>query len=134
MITETAAKREGTNKGALAGKVAIVTGASRGIGAAIARLLASEGSGVVVNYASNAQRAEAVAEQIQADGRSGGVLTVQADISDEGQTRDLVEKTVEHFGRLDILVNNAGITRDRTFRKMTPAEWLEVVDTNLNGV
>jgi 3-oxoacyl-(acyl-carrier-protein) reductase len=134
MVTETAERRAERYTDALAGKVAIVTGASRGIGAAIARLLANEGAAVVVNYSSNAERAEEVADQIRTHGRSGGVLTVQADIADEGQTKDLVRRTVDRFGGLDILINNAGITRDRTFRKMTPAEWHAVVDTNLNGV
>jgi NAD(P)-dependent dehydrogenase (short-subunit alcohol dehydrogenase family) len=62
------------------------------------------------------------------------VIAVKADISDEDQSRRLIEQTIEHFGRLDILINNAGITRDRTFRKMTPDEWRAVVETNLNGV
>jgi acetoacetyl-CoA reductase len=120
--------------GALAGKVAIVTGASRGIGAAIAELLAGAGSGIVINYARNVEQAEAIKDHIRAAGTVGDVITVQADISDERQASHLIQQTIDHFGRLDILVNNAGITRDRTFRKMTPAEWREVVDTNLNGV
>jgi 3-oxoacyl-(acyl-carrier-protein) reductase len=134
MVTETVATAEETRAGALAGKVAVVTGASRGIGAAIARLLAREGAGVVVNYASNGRLAEELADQIRQEGRSGGVITVQADISDEESSRVLIDQTVERFGRIDILVNNAGITRDRTFRKMTPVEWHDVVNTNLNGV
>jgi 3-oxoacyl-(acyl-carrier-protein) reductase len=134
MTTATVTRPEETVGGALAGKVAIVTGASRGIGAAIARYLAAEGSGVVINYAANAQRAEQLRDEITAHGTQGDVLTVQADISSEQQTHDLIGRTIDHFGRLDILVNNAGITRDRTFRKMVPEEWREVVDTNLNGV
>jgi 3-oxoacyl-(acyl-carrier-protein) reductase len=134
MTTATETRRDESTAGALAGKVAIVTGASRGIGAAIARYLADEGSGVVINYATSAQRAEELMDEIAAGGRAGDVLTVKADIASEQETHDLIERTVDHFGRLDILVNNAGITRDRTFRKMVPSEWREVVDTNLNGV
>jgi 3-oxoacyl-(acyl-carrier-protein) reductase len=134
MITGTETRRDTTTTGTLVGKVAIVTGASRGIGAAIARYLAREGSGVVINYAANAERAEGIREEICALGTEADVLTVQADISNAQQARDLIERTIDHYGRLDILVNNAGITRDRTFRKMAPEEWLEVVETNLNGV
>ena len=134
MATVTTTEREETATGKLAGKVAIVTGASRGIGAAIARSLAGEGSGVVINYATNAQRAEEIKDELCARDTAGDVLTIQADISDEQQAREMIERTIDHFGRLDILVNNAGITRDRTFRKMVPEEWREVVDTNLNGV
>jgi acetoacetyl-CoA reductase len=134
MATATTTQPREAAGGTLAGKVAIVTGASRGIGAAIAQLLAGAGSGMVINYARNTQQAEEIKDQIRAAGTAGDVIAVQADISDEHQARELIEKTVDHFGRLDILVNNAGITRDRTFRKMTPAEWREVVDTNLNGV
>jgi acetoacetyl-CoA reductase len=121
-------------RGELVGKVAVVTGASRGIGAAIAQHLAAKGGGLVINYASNAQVAENLKERICATGTAGDVITVRADISDENQATELMQRTIDHFGRLDILINNAGITRDRTFRKMTPAEWREVVDTNLNGV
>jgi len=134
MVSAPATERQQTSTGALAGKVAVVTGASRGIGAAIARYLAGEGSGVVINYTSNAERAEAVKEEIVASNALGDVVTAQADISDENQAQRLIEQTIDHFGRLDILVNNAGITRDRTFRKMTPEEWREVIETNLNGV
>jgi 3-oxoacyl-(acyl-carrier-protein) reductase len=134
MATSTATQPERAATGALAGRVAVVTGASRGIGAAIARALATEGAGTVINYASNARLADDLRDEILGAGAAGGVITAQADISKEEQARDLIERTVEHFGRIDILVNNAGITRDRTFRKMTPGEWREVVDTNLNGV
>jgi acetoacetyl-CoA reductase len=134
MATVTTTERKKAPRGALTGKVAIVTGGSRGIGAAIVQYLAGEGSSVVINYASNADRAHRLKEQIDASGQAGDVITAQADISDETQAQRLVQQTVDHFGRVDILVNNAGITRDRTFRKMAPDEWREVVDTNLNGV
>jgi acetoacetyl-CoA reductase len=134
MVTATTTERREATAGRLGGKVAVVTGGSRGIGAAIAQYLAAEGSGIVINYASNAQRAEALKDQLCVEGKAGDVLTVKADISNEHEAKQLVEQTVDHFGRLDILINNAGITRDRTFRKMAPDEWREVVDTNLNGV
>src|SRR5919199_1500744 len=97
------ARRDGM--GALEGQVAVVTGASRGIGAAIARELAHQGAHVVINYARSAKPAE--------------VLTAQADVAVEEQARGLIEQAWERFGRLDMLVNNAGITRDKTIRKMT---------------
>jgi acetoacetyl-CoA reductase len=134
MVTSTTVQPREAATGALTGKVAIVTGASRGIGAVIAQYLAGAGSGIVINYASKVQRAEDVQAQIYAEGKAGDVITLQADISDEHQAKALIDKTIEHFGRLDILINNAGITRDHTFRKMTPPEWREVVDTNLTGV
>ncbi|HZS91075.1 MAG TPA: beta-ketoacyl-ACP reductase [Chloroflexota bacterium] len=133
MAIATMTQTREASTGALAGKVALVTGASRGIGAAIALHLAAAGSGVAINYATNARLAEDVKDQICAAGTEGDVITVQADVSDENQALALVEQTIAHFGRLDILVNNAGITRDRTVRKMSPSEWREVIETNLNG-
>ena len=118
--------------GPLQGKVVIVTGASRGIGAAIAQALAKEDANVVVNYATNGERAETLANELQ-NGNGRKAIALKADISDENQARDLVEQTWQEFGRIDYLINNAGITRDKTFRKMSPQEWREVVDTNLNG-
>ncbi|HEX5503396.1 MAG TPA: 3-oxoacyl-ACP reductase family protein [Thermomicrobiales bacterium] len=118
---------------ALTGRVAIVTGASRGIGAAIARELAGHGAHVVINYARSAGPAEQLAAELR--GRDGGeVLTVQADVSDEEQARQLVERTWQRFDRLDMLVNNAAITRDKTVRKMSSDDWRAVIDTNLNSV
>lgn len=133
-MVSTAANPRQTEEGALAGKVAIVTGASRGIGAAIARHLARAGAGTVINYATSAQLADDLSREIRAERPEADVIALQADISDESQASGLVQRTIDHFGRLDILINNAGITRDRTFRKMTPDEWRDVVDTNLNGV
>jgi acetoacetyl-CoA reductase len=118
----------------LKGKVAIVTGASRGIGAAIARELGSQGGHLVLNYVQSAEPAAALARDIEAGGKCGTVTTVRADIGREEQARGLIENVISRFGRLDILINNAAITRDRTFRKMTSEEWREVIDTNLNGV
>jgi acetoacetyl-CoA reductase len=134
MVTTTTADPQTATAGTLTGKVAIVTGASRGIGAAIAQSLAAEGSHLVINYASNTQLAEDLKDKISGSGAGGDVITAQADISDEDQAAQLIQRTIGHFGRLDILVNNAGITRDRTFRKMSPVEWRDVINTNLNGV
>ncbi len=120
--------------GTLEGKVALVTGASRGIGAAIARELAEYGATLALNYARGAEAAENVAEEVRVNGKVGEVMTVGADVSDLDQVRSMIEQIWQRFGRLDILINNAGITRDRTFRKLTPEDWHEVIDTDLNGV
>lgn len=114
------------------GKVAIVTGGSRGIGKAIAKELAANGVKVVINYNSSSEAAEAVVREIEQAG--GTAFASQADVSDSAQARVLVEETIAKFGQLDILVNNAGITRDRTFRKITEDDWNQVIDTNLSSV
>ena len=119
---------------ALEGQVAIVTGASRGIGAAIARELAEQGASVVINYARSAAPAEALAKELTAASKGGEVLAVQADVGNEEQASNLIDQALQRFGHLDILVNNAGITRDRTFRRLSAAEWREVIETNLNSV
>lgn len=114
------------------GKVAIVTGGSRGIGSAIAKELAAHGVKVVINYNSSSEAAEAVVKEIEQAG--GTAFASQADVADPAQARVLVEETINKFGQLDILVNNAGITRDRTFRKITEEDWNSVIDTNLSSV
>ena len=101
----------------LAGKVALVTGGSRGIGAAIARRLAQEGATVALTYVSAADKAQAVAKQIDADG--GRVLVIQADNADSGAVTAAVEQTVQQLGRIDILVNNAGIFDGGPLEEMT---------------
>lgn len=106
----------------LAGKVALVTGGSRGIGAAIVRRLAQQGATVAFTYVSSADKARAVAKQIDADG--GRVLVIQADNADPGAVTAAVEQTVSHLGRIDILVNNAGIFAGGTLEEMT-AELLD---------
>jgi len=118
--------------GRLDGKIAIVTGASRGIGRAIALELAREGAKVAVNYQSNEALAQEVAAEIKAGG--GECLLAQANVAVADEARALVKKVVDHWGRLDILVNNAGITRDSSLRKMTDQNWLDVIQTNLNAV
>lgn len=120
--------------GALSGKVALITGAGKGIGAAISRELGNEGATLALNYATSAKAAEDLAKQISATGKAGEVMTIQADISKLDEVQNMIEEVWKRFGRIDYLINNAGITRDRTFRKLTPQEWHEVIDTNLNGV
>ena len=115
----------------LDGKVAIVTGSSRGIGSTIAAELAKQGAEVVINYNSSQAAAEKVVDNIE---QFGGVATaIQADVSNHDEAIDLAEETIAHFGKVDILINNAGITRDRTFRKLGAREWNEVINTNLNS-
>jgi NAD(P)-dependent dehydrogenase (short-subunit alcohol dehydrogenase family) len=117
--------------GRLNGKTALVTGASRGIGRAIALELAREGAKVAVNYQSNDEKAKEVAYDI---GKFGGTcMLAKANIGDPKEARALVKKVAEQFGHLDILVNNAGITRDKMLAKMTDEEWQEVIQTNLGS-
>jgi len=116
----------------LEGRVAIVTGASRGIGRAIALTFAREGADVVVNYRSNESLAEEVVNEIRKMGRNA--LKVQAEVSNFEKVKQMVDLTLKEFGKIDILVNNAGIVRDRTLRKMTEEEWNDVITTNLTGV
>lgn len=116
----------------LSGRVALVTGASRGIGAAIAKRLAAGGASVVVNFAGNSQAADDVVASIAAEG--GKAVAVQADVSVPGAAADLVERAVNEFGSLDILVNNAGIARDGLIVRMSDEDWDAVIGTNLTGV
>ncbi len=115
----------------LSGKTAIITGAGRGIGAALARAFAQEGASVVVNYAHSAGAAAAVAESIESAG--GKAVAVRADVADPGQHHLLVEAALEHFGRLDILVNNAGIELRAPVLEITPEQWDQVQATTLRG-
>ena len=112
-------------------KVAIVTGAGRGIGKAIALSLAAEGAKVVVNYSRSAEAAVQVVAEITEAG--GEALAVQADVSDQAQVEALVKATQERFGRVDILVNNAGITRDKLILRMSVEDWDTVLNTNLRS-
>jgi NAD(P)-dependent dehydrogenase (short-subunit alcohol dehydrogenase family) len=113
----------------LQGAVAVVTGAGRGLGRAIAEELASGGAKVVVNYANSEGPANEVVEKLGED----NAVAIKADVSDAGQAASLIEQSIEKFGRLDILVNNAGITIDKTMKKLSTEEWDKVVHTNLNS-
>ena len=116
----------------LRGQVAIVTGASRGIGRAIALALAAEGANVVVNYASSSTAAEEVVAKINSMGCEA--VALQADVSQAEQVDNLLNSVMEKWGRFDVLVNNAGITRDTLLLRMKPEDWQAVIDLNLTGV
>jgi len=115
----------------LKGRVALVTGASRGIGRAIAIELAMRGANVAVSYRVGLQNAEAVAEEIKRIGSE--YLLVQGDVSRKEEAQKIVKAVLDKWGRLDILVNNAGITRDSSLRKMSEEDWERVISVNLNG-
>ncbi|HXV58032.1 MAG TPA: 3-oxoacyl-[acyl-carrier-protein] reductase [Gaiellaceae bacterium] len=112
--------------GSLEGKVALVTGGSRGIGAAISRELARAGARVAVNYRAGKEAAEAVAAEI-------GGIALAADVSDPAEAQGLVERVESELGDLDVLVNNAGVTRDTLIARMSDEDWELVLDTNLRG-
>lgn len=114
------------------GKVALVTGASRGIGRAIALALAAEGADVAVNYAGSEAAAKEVAAEIEAMGRKAFVI--QADIASTEASTAMIDAVVKEFGRIDVLVNNAGITRDGLLMRMKEEDWDAVITTNLKGV
>jgi 3-oxoacyl-[acyl-carrier protein] reductase len=116
----------------LKGKTALVTGASRGIGKAIALKLAEHGADVVVNYVNNGEAAEEVVKKINGMGRKA--LKFQADVSDRKALEEMVEFTAENLGKIDILVNNAGIVRFGTITDMSQSDWNDVVNTNLTGM
>ena len=114
----------------LTGKVALVTGGSRGIGRAIALALRAHGAKVAINYSSNEMAAE---ETVAALGGIDHAMMIKGDVSDPTSGARLVEETVQGLGRIDILVNNAGITRDDLILRMSEEEWDSVIDTNLKG-
>jgi acetoacetyl-CoA reductase len=116
----------------LEGRTALVTGAGRGIGKAIAHALAREGAKVAVNYRTSEREAKEIVEQIAADG--GEAMLLQADVSVAKEARGLVQRVIDVWGHLDILVNNAGITRDRSLRKLSDEDWRQVLATNLDSV
>lgn len=116
----------------LKGKSALVTGASRGIGRAIAIELARQGVNVAVNFAGNAKKAEEVVAEIKALGSQA--FAIKADVANSDEVAAMVKETVDAFGSLDILVNNAGITRDGLIMRMKEDDWDAVINTNLKGV
>jgi 3-oxoacyl-[acyl-carrier protein] reductase len=115
----------------LDGKVAIVTGSSRGIGLAIARRFAEEGAKVVINYVSRKDEADRAVDTIRAAG--GDALAVQADVSKSAEVDRLVRMTVDHYGRVDILVNNAGVHVPKGVLETTEEDWDRTIDVNLKG-
>lgn len=116
----------------LDGKVALVTGASRGIGRAVALTLAKEGAKVAINYAGNEAAAEEVKKEIEALGKDA--IIVKANVADSAEVEAMVDKTIAELGGLDILVNNAGITQDGLLMRMKEEQWDAVLNTNLKGI
>jgi 3-oxoacyl-[acyl-carrier protein] reductase len=118
--------------GKLEGKIALVTGGSRGIGAAIAKRLAADGASVAITYAKDASAASAVIKAIELGG--GKAIAIQADAANVDAVKDAVEKAVTTFGRLDVLVNNAGTAIPKPFEETTLEEMDRVIDINIRGV
>ncbi|MBI5284078.1 MAG: 3-oxoacyl-ACP reductase FabG [Chloroflexi bacterium] len=115
----------------LEGQVAVVTGASRGIGRACAEELAREGAAIVVNYFTNQESADALVGEIVSEG--GRAIAVRAGVGHPDDCKELIEKTIETYGQIDILINNAGVNRDRTLKRLSVEEWQEVINTDLNS-
>src|SRR2546423_15355339 len=122
---------ENNHERGLAGKVALVTGGSRGIGAAIAKRLAADGATVAITYVKDASAASAVVQAIELDG--GKAVAIQADAADVEAVKSAVEKTVATFGQLDVLVNNAGTAIPKTFEETTREEMDRMIDINVRG-
>lgn len=115
----------------LTDKIALVTGAGRGIGAEIARTFAREGAAVIINYNGSKERAEKVAAEIIAAG--GKAETYQCNVADDAACKEMIDTCIKSYGRIDILVNNAGITRDDLLMRMSEEDFDAVMDTNLKG-
>ena len=116
----------------LEGKIAIVTGASRGIGRAIALNLAAAGAHIVAVYQQNKEKADELAQEIEPLGRT--CLTVKADVSVEDEVNALIDQTMTQFGKIDMLVNNAGMTKDGLIMRMKTEDWHSVLNVNLSGM
>src|SRR5690349_3417579 len=115
----------------LKGQKALVTGASSGIGEAIARNLASSGAAVAINYHSEAEEAQKIVNDIKL--ANGEAIAIQADVSKEDEVKAMFSQTLQHFGTIDILVNNAGLQKDSPFVDMTLDQWNTVIGVNLTG-
>lgn len=116
----------------LENRMVLVTGGSRGIGAAVCRCVANYGAAVAINYNASSEAAEELAHSIVEEGARA--ITVKADVSSESDVSFLVERTVSEFGRIDGLVNNAGISRHKLFREMDVSDWDEIMNTNLRSM
>ncbi|MCR8983731.1 3-oxoacyl-[acyl-carrier-protein] reductase [Brevibacillus laterosporus] len=116
----------------LEGKVALITGASRGIGRAIALKYAEAGANIIVNYSGNAAKAQETVAEIEKLGREA--IMIRANVGNTEEAENMVKEALERFGKIDILVNNAGITRDNLLMRMKESEWDEVINVNLKGV
>jgi 3-oxoacyl-[acyl-carrier protein] reductase len=116
----------------LEGKVALITGGSRGIGEAIVRTFVAEGAAVAFTYVGSVERAQRIIEELTATGAH--VQAFQADVRDAARAQEVVDETVRLLGRLDTVVNNAGITRDNLILRMSDTDWQDVLDSNLTGV
>ena len=116
----------------LAGKVAVVTGGSRGIGAEIAKVLAKNGALVAINYQNSSEKADNIVQEIEQQG--GTAFAFKANVMEADHVHKFIEEVLNRYGHIDILINNAGITRDKTFRKMSLEEWEDVINVNLNSV
>ena len=121
-----------TKENTLSGKVALVTGASRGIGKAIALSLGKSGAEVIVNYSSSEEKANEVVDAIKNSGSNAHKF--KFDVSNEDSVNDSITKITKEIGSIDILINNAGITRDGLLMRMKSSQWDEVLNTNLKGV
>lgn len=121
-----------TRMSASNGKVAVVTGASRGIGRHVALALGEAGCRVIVNYAASEKAANEVVNELEQHGREA--VAVKANVAQEDGVKHLFSETISHYGQVDILVNNAGITRDTLMLRMKKSQWQEVIDLNLSGV
>ncbi len=131
MATEVLIQKEITTAKPLEGKVALVTGAARGIGRAIAVELANRGAAVAINFRHSFSEAEALREELKAQGATATIY--QGDLSNNTEARRLVKDVIDFYQHLDILVNNAGIAKDRSLKKLNDADWVEVVNNNLNA-
>src|SRR5919107_705315 len=129
-VTQARTSRTGDK---LSGRVAFVTGGTRGIGAAICRSLAAQGADVAAGYSGNQERAEMFAQDFAGAYPDSHASVHRGDIADPEDCRRTIDEVIEQHGRLDILVNNAGITVDRTVLKMTDDDWRRVIDVNLSG-
>jgi len=119
-------------EGKLAGKVALITGSSRGIGRGIALRFAEEGADIAVNYIQRMDKAAEVVDEVVARGRRA--IAIQADVTQKGEVEHLVKQTLGHFGTVDILVNNAGFSRPTPFLRLTEEDWDAVIDINMKAI